>query len=25
VPAGFHPETQYFTFYVNNASQLGIG
>jgi len=25
VPAGFHPETQYFTFYVNGANQLGIG
>ena len=25
VPAGFHCETQYFTFYVNNANQLGIG
>jgi hypothetical protein len=25
VPAGFHPETQYFTFYMNGVSELAVG
>ena len=25
IPCGFHPETQYMTFYVNGANMLGIG